>query len=124
MTRQLFLICAGSGLSAILCAIQYLLIRRGRFHRNPFIGLTSSATRKSDEAWVRGHRAAAPWLARSGALCAVGSVVAGCGLAFARDGAWATVFAIGGGVPLLLAIVLVTFVAKPAADRAAESAEA
>lgn len=78
--RLLFILCAGFGLGAIVCAIQYVLIRLGRFRRNPFLGVATSVTRESDEIWTRAHEAAAPWIGRAGILAALASVIAGVGL--------------------------------------------
>jgi hypothetical protein len=83
--RFLFVICAGFGLGAILCAIQYTLIRRGRFRRNPFLGVATSVTRESDDIWRRAHEAAAPWIMRAGMLAALASVIAGVGLAVGAE---------------------------------------
>ncbi|MFE6967535.1 hypothetical protein ACFVAJ_20830 [Agromyces sp. NPDC057679] len=80
MSRMLLVLSLGFGLGAILCAIQYVLIRAERFPRNPFIGLPGYS-RKSDEVWVRAHEAARPWIGRAGVFAAIASVIAGVGLA-------------------------------------------
>ncbi len=44
--------------------------------RNRAIGIRTSATMASDEGWVRGHRAAAPWVLSTGILAAVLGIAA------------------------------------------------
>jgi hypothetical protein len=84
--RFLFVLCAGFGLGAIVCLLQYVLISQDRFRRNPFLGIATPETRESEETWRRAHVAAAPWIGRAGVAAAASSA-----LAFAGG-------AIGGGV--------------------------
>lgn len=80
MNDQLIVHAGGFGLGAILCLIQYVLIRLGLFARNPYIGIALRATRDADDVWWRVHNAAAPWIGWAGLSASVGAVVAGCGL--------------------------------------------
>ncbi len=80
MSRMLLVLCLGFALGALVCAIQYVLIRAGRFPRNPYIGLPGYA-RESDEVWARAHKAALPWIGRAGLLAAVTATIGAFGLA-------------------------------------------
>jgi len=80
VSRLLLVLCGGFALGAIVCAIQYFLIRAGRFRRNPYLGLPGYS-RESDKVWARAHEAAAPWIGRAGVVAAVAATFAGLGLA-------------------------------------------
>lgn len=47
---------------------------RGKLRPNPYLGIRTTFTAGSDEAWYEVHRRAAPWLAASGIAMAVGGV--------------------------------------------------
>lgn len=121
MLRTLFVFCAGFGIGAILCGIQYALIRARRFRRNRFIGLALSSTRASDAAWERGHTAAVQWFAYAGTLAAAASFVAGSGLTFARNSDTLIVYVIVAGALGFTAGGMIKFGAEPTARRAAET---
>lgn len=88
--REFLVICLGFGLGSIVCAIQYFMIKAGRFRRNPYIGLPGYATR-SDKAWNRAHDAAAPWIGRAAILAAVATAIALIGMLLGADSDAATV---------------------------------
>ena len=82
MSRLLLVLCLGFGLSALLCGIQYVLIRAGRLPRNPYFGFPGFSSHPHDD-WARGraHEAAKPWIGRAGILAALAATIAGVGLA-------------------------------------------
>ena len=55
--------------------IAWIAVRgwRGKLRRNRALGIRTTATLSSDEAWLRGHRAAGPWMTAA----ALGSIVPG-----------------------------------------------
>lgn len=118
--RLLFVLCAGFGLGALGCALQYVLIRRGRFRRNPFLGISNDVTRQSEVSWQRAHTAAAPWIARAGTAAAVASIIAASGFLAGSDGA-AIPFELASGVVGAGAAGLFLVGAEGAARRAATS---
>ena len=85
MTRQLVVHCLGFSLGAVLCILQWVLIRVRRFPRNPYIGIALRVTRDSEDVWWRVHQAAAPWIGWAGLAAAFGALLAGCGLYVASD---------------------------------------
>lgn len=80
MSRLLLILGGGLALGAIVCGIQFFLIRAGRFRRNPYLGLPGYSS-ETDKVWTRAHEAAAPWIGRAGVVAAVSAAVAGIGLA-------------------------------------------
>lgn len=79
---MLLVLCLGFALGALLCAIQYVLIRAGRFPRNPYFGFPGFSSRHEDDwARVQAHEAAKPWIGRAGILAALAATIAGVGLA-------------------------------------------
>lgn len=80
MSRLLLILCGGFALGAIVCGIQFFLIRAGRFRRNPYLGLPGYSS-ETEKVWKRAHEAAAPWIGRAGVVAAVSAAVAGIGLA-------------------------------------------
>jgi membrane protein YqaA with SNARE-associated domain len=82
VSRILLVTCLGCGLGVILCMVQYILIRLGRFRRNAFLGLPGYY-KESNTKWTRAHVAAAPWILRAGVSSLVASVLAGVGLLLA-----------------------------------------
>jgi hypothetical protein len=119
---MLFIMCAGFGLAAFVCTTQVVLIRRDRFPRNRWLGITTEATRQSDAAWRRAHRAASPWIARAGFAAAVASVLAGIGLATGETNV-SNVLLIGSAFVGAVAVAIFKLGAEPAARRAAISSE-
>jgi hypothetical protein len=113
---MLFILCAGFGLAAVVCAVQYVLVRRGRFPRNRFLGIATSVTRESNEIWARAHEAAAPWIGRAGVLAALASAIAGAG--FLVDGGTANAFIVVSGVVGAGAVLAFKVGAEGAAHRA------
>lgn len=114
--RLLFILCAGFGIGALACALQVILIRRGRLRRNRFIGITTSVTRRSEDVWTRAHDAAARWIGRAGVLAALSAVVAGIGLVVG-PGYSVDLFALASGVIGAGAVAAFTFGAEGAAHR-------
>lgn len=79
---MLLVLCFGFGLGALLCAMQYVLIRAGRFPRNPYFGLPGFSSSSHDD-WARAQaqEAAKPWIGRAGILAALAASIAGIGSA-------------------------------------------
>ncbi|WP_169583467.1 MULTISPECIES: hypothetical protein [Microbacterium] len=80
MSRDLVVLFLGFTLGALLCLVQYVLIRLRRWPRNPYIGIALRITRDSDDAWWQVHHAAAPWIGWAGLSAAFGALLAACGL--------------------------------------------
>jgi hypothetical protein len=80
VSRLLLILCGGFALGAMVCGIQFFLIRAGRFRRNPYLGLPGYSS-ETEKVWKRAHEAAAPWIGRAGVVAAVSAAVAGIGLA-------------------------------------------
>lgn len=123
MSQVLLIICGGFGFGAITCAIQCTLIRAGKFHRNPFLGVATSVTKVSEKVWDRAHAAALPWIGRAGILAGVAAVVAGVGLLV--DGAVVAkdAFLFASGALGIAAICVFSIKAEGAARRAAVAPE-
>jgi hypothetical protein len=98
MSDQLIVFCVGFALGAVLCLIQYVLIRLRRWRRNPYIGIALRVTRESDDAWWGVHQAAAPWIGWAGLSAAFGAVLAGCGLYVGADAETADAFSVASAV--------------------------
>ncbi|MEU5854588.1 SdpI family protein [Nocardiopsis dassonvillei] len=77
---------------------------KGKLRPNPYLGIRTTLTAGSDEAWYEVHRRAAPWLAASGIAMAVGGVA----LFLIEDGEFQM------GVLLVAAAVALTTVAAGA----------
>jgi uncharacterized membrane protein YedE/YeeE len=105
VSQALITLCLGFGLGAILCMTQYILIRLGRFHRNPYLGLTVYSS-ESNETWNRAHLAAAPWIFRAGVVAFVASLIAGLGLLFDAGAETADVLQLSSGVVGAVAVAL------------------
>ena len=82
----------------------------GRLTKNYFVGLRTSHTLASEEAWLTGHRAALPW-ARRTALAA--TVLGAAALGVATLGPWqlAVVFAFAGLASVLVGSLYAAWVA-------------
>lgn len=117
MSRTLLVLCLGFGLGALVCAIQYVLIRARRFPRNPFIGLPGYA-RESDEVWARAHQAALPWIGRAGVLAAFTAAIGGIGLAVGAGIETWDPLSVACGISGAVAAGLYLFGANGAADEA------
>lgn len=66
----------GLFLIAVLFLAFFAAMRGEGLSRNRSVGIRTRATMMSDEAWARGHRAAAPWVLSTGILAMVLSVAA------------------------------------------------
>ena len=99
----------------------------GAFARNWAMGLRTKATKSSDEAWERGHRAALPWLTAtvvSTGLTAIGGLVLGV-VAAAIDGpAILEGLALGLAIAAYAALMVLGSAAGLVADRAAKRTSA
>jgi hypothetical protein len=92
---------------------------RGDLPRSGAVGIRTSATKASDDAWTAGHEAAAP-MARTVTLGTSVLAVLIIILSFIFDGAWVTAL---GVVPFVVVIVSLVPLVR-AANRAARAAEA
>jgi SdpI/YhfL family protein len=88
---------------ALILLILSSRMRRGKLRPNPLIGIRTSATRSSPEAWYVGHRAAAGgvrWVAAAFAVTGVGCAVAGA--LGVPDGGIAAIILAGSGIAVIL----------------------
>lgn len=117
MSRLLLVLCGGFALGAIVCGIQFFLIRAGRFRRNPYLGLPGYSS-ESDKVWTRAHEAAAPWIGRAGVVAAVSAGVAAIGLAVGAGLEGWDVVTVASALTGAIAAGLYVFGANDAAHRA------
>lgn len=108
----------GYGVLAVTLVAFLVAQRSGSVRRNSFIGIRTTKTMRSDEAWTAGHHAASRYLATAAAVAAL------CGVALAVVGASGVSETVGhvvgpSGYLLVLAVVVAGAVAAGrAADRA------
>lgn len=120
------LLSLGSLICCALCEVIRRSVIAGALSRNGAMGIRTKATKSSDEAWERGHRAALPWLLATVATAGLPAVAA-VALAIVSgiaDGEASSVTGIGGITFAVVSYInLMTFgvIGAVVADRAAKS---
>lgn len=107
MTGSLFVIAAGFFITAVIFGFMSWAMKSDSFDRNRAIGIRTRATLESDEAWSRGHIAAAPWMLSTAVAAAVaGFSIAALGFMGVDASNLAVVILTLGGFAVVLACLI------------------